>query len=297
MCNRGDTMHTLSKNIILKLTLGTLIMVILVMSGCVTQSPPPRQQRAPAEAFAGTHLANSAPLVLMSTEQATALALQVAEGKVTEIEQKQENNTLVYIVEVEESPTSETEVTIDAATGAILKVEREDELGKKELELIRPNISAEQAKGLALQQVKGEVTDVEASKINGRYVYEVEVQTNGEETDVLIDMLTGAILGVERETQDENDDEDDASAPEFEEPKQKRKAGSTTHSDQLERKDGSPVTEEQAKQIALDHVSGGRVTDFEDKGDTYEVEIRKGSDEIDVLVSKETGEVMGVERD
>jgi len=44
-------------------------------------------------------------------------------------------------------------------------------------------------------------------------------------------------------------------------------------------------------------VGGGRVTDFEDKGDAYEVEIRKGSDEMDVLVSKETGEVLGVERD
>jgi|SRR3954468_24780286 uncharacterized membrane protein YkoI len=61
-------------------------------------------------------------------------------------------------------------------------------------------ISEEQAKQAALKAVPGEVTDATVEKKRGRMVYVIEVvaQKDGAETDVLVDMNSGTVLGVER---------------------------------------------------------------------------------------------------
>jgi uncharacterized membrane protein YkoI len=60
-------------------------------------------------------------------------------------------------------------------------------------------ISEEQAKQAALKAVPGEVTDATVEKKRGKMVYVIEVvaQKDGVETDVLVDMDSGIVLGVE----------------------------------------------------------------------------------------------------
>lgn len=60
-------------------------------------------------------------------------------------------------------------------------------------------ISQEQATQAALQALPGKVTDVTIEKKRGKNVYVIEVvaDKDGEETDVLVDMDSGVVLGME----------------------------------------------------------------------------------------------------
>jgi|SRR4051794_12494287 uncharacterized membrane protein YkoI len=60
-------------------------------------------------------------------------------------------------------------------------------------------ISQQQATQAALQALPGKVTDVTIERKLGKNVYVIEIvaDKDGEETDVLVDMASGAVLGVE----------------------------------------------------------------------------------------------------
>jgi uncharacterized membrane protein YkoI len=60
-------------------------------------------------------------------------------------------------------------------------------------------ISQEQASQNALQALPGKVTDISIERKRGKSVYVVEIvaDKNGEETDVLVDMESGKVLGFE----------------------------------------------------------------------------------------------------
>jgi uncharacterized membrane protein YkoI len=60
-------------------------------------------------------------------------------------------------------------------------------------------VSQEQATQAALQKLPGKVTDVTIEKKRGKNVYVIEIiaDKDGEETDVLVDMHRGAVLGME----------------------------------------------------------------------------------------------------
>ena len=50
---------------------------------------------------------------------------------------------------------------------------------------------------IAQNIVQGEVTDVEIEKKYGKTAYIVEIDADGTETDVIIDIETGEVLGIE----------------------------------------------------------------------------------------------------
>ena len=60
-------------------------------------------------------------------------------------------------------------------------------------------ISREQATQAALTALPGEVTDVTIERKHGKMVYVIEIvaKKNGAETDVLVDMDSGKVLGME----------------------------------------------------------------------------------------------------
>ena len=60
-------------------------------------------------------------------------------------------------------------------------------------------ITREQATQAALQALPGKVTDVTVEKKHGKNVYVIEIvaEKDGAETDVLVDMASGAVLGME----------------------------------------------------------------------------------------------------
>ena len=210
----------------------------------------------------------------ISEQQAVSIASSMFAGPISDVELEKLNGVLVYAVEIEEG-SSEIDVKIDANSGQVLKIEREDELGVSELEVINARLTEQQAMQVALIAVPGTVTELEAEKVNGRYVYEVEINSNGEEFDVSVDVVTGEVVSIEQEIEEQYE-EDLSSTP-------------------------SAITESQAKQIALEEMGGGRVTDIERDRENgkmvYEVEIQYGGKEYDVLVEIETGRIAGIEND
>lgn len=66
------------------------------------------------------------------------------------------------------------------------------------VEELKKDITEEEAIAIALKEVKGEVTDVSIEKKFGKAAYVVEIDAdNGPETDVIIDIETGEVLGIE----------------------------------------------------------------------------------------------------
>jgi uncharacterized membrane protein YkoI len=65
---------------------------------------------------------------------------------------------------------------------------------------VSPKISQEQATQAALKALPGKVTDVTVEKKRGKNVYVIEIvaDKDGAETDVLVDMDSGAVLGMEQ---------------------------------------------------------------------------------------------------
>jgi len=61
-------------------------------------------------------------------------------------------------------------------------------------------VSEEQAKQAALEKIPGEVTDATIEKKLGKMVWVIEIvaQNGGAEIDVLVDLVSGKVLGVER---------------------------------------------------------------------------------------------------
>jgi uncharacterized membrane protein YkoI len=64
----------------------------------------------------------------------------------------------------------------------------------------KAKISKEQASQNALQAMPGKVSDVSIERKLGKNVYVVEIiaEKDGEELDVLVDMDSGKVLGIER---------------------------------------------------------------------------------------------------
>ena len=84
--------------------------------------------------------------------------------------------------------------------GLALADEGQDEPVAGSAAIYHANISEQQAEQAALKAVPGEVTDATVEKRRGKMMYVIEVvaQRDGVETDVLVDMDSGTVLGVER---------------------------------------------------------------------------------------------------
>lgn len=64
--------------------------------------------------------------------------------------------------------------------------------------ILESEITEERAKEIALNEVPGEVTDIDLEKKSGEIRYVVEIMSEeGIETDVIIDIKTGEVLGIE----------------------------------------------------------------------------------------------------
>lgn len=65
------------------------------------------------------------------------------------------------------------------------------------LEELKTEITEQQAIAIAQNRVSGKVTDVGIEKKFGKAAYVVEIDADGVETDVIIDIETGSVLGIE----------------------------------------------------------------------------------------------------
>ena len=70
-------------------------------------------------------------------------------------------------------------------------------------------VSESEAKRIAAAETGGKATDTDTDTFEGKTVWEIEIQKDGKEADVLVDMETGAVLAVEWEEDDDTDDSDE----------------------------------------------------------------------------------------
>ena len=83
----------------------------------------------------------------------------------------------------------------------------EDDLTAREIASLKTEITEKEAIQIALSKVNGEVTDVEFEKKMGHEVYSVEIDDNGDEVDVYVDIKTGEVVGTERDSEETEDDD------------------------------------------------------------------------------------------
>ena len=264
-----------AKNVLLG---GSIILAIILGGSLIVMATLMKYGGSSDDAITGLA---TAPFI--TAAQAGSIASGAVKGTVEEIELEKENGNAFYSVEIINGK-GEHDIKVDAYTGKILKIEVENDVGRKELEVVNPKISEEQAKKIALNAVNGKVTDMEAKKVNGVYVYEVEIQSNGEETDVLVNMMTGKIESVESETADNEDDE-------------KEEDAETEEEDESEDVPITGTALDKASAAALKHIGEGRVTDTEigDEEGYYEIEITLDNGrEVDVHLD-ENFKVLGAE--
>ena len=303
-------------NIILKIILGILMILVLSLGVFFVTGVVSENDKISADT-------NTVKTAIISEEQAKQIASSVATGTMGEVELETVDNKQIYSVEfnaLKDGNEMEYDVHIDAETGEVLKIEREDELTKEELTLVKVKVTEEQAKQIALSTVKGEVTEVEIEKVDGNYVYEVEISQENTETDVRVDVNTGQILSIESGLKDQDDEDDynekDGSEDQDDDenynndktedytstasssikPKSTLQSTTNTANTDAGTTINAPITREQAEQIALTEV-GGKVTDFEKKGNAWEIELKVDKQEVDVLVDLTTGKILNIEYD
>ncbi len=96
------------------------------------------------------------------------------------------------------------EIDIDALTGKVLEVDQ-NILGKNDLKIevnelqnVSTNISLVDAKQIALDKVRGTITEADLDYFNNRIVYNFEISTaNHREAGVIIDANNGQVLKIE----------------------------------------------------------------------------------------------------
>lgn len=71
------------------------------------------------------------------------------------------------------------------------------------------DITQDEAKKIALQEVSGEVVETEIEKEDNTIVYEFEIKTDTGVKEVEIDGMTGKVLEVENEDDEDDDDENE----------------------------------------------------------------------------------------
>ncbi|WP_110113457.1 PepSY domain-containing protein [Bacillus sp. CGMCC 1.16541] len=134
----------------------------------------------------------------ISVEQAKASALKAVPGTVKEVELDKKDGRLVYEVEVKHNG-DDKDVYVDAYTGKVLNQFNDDNDDNKQVENQTQSsfITKEQAKQIALKQVKGTVEEVELDDEDGQNVYEVEIETNDDDVTVYVSAENGEVITID----------------------------------------------------------------------------------------------------
>jgi len=137
---------------------------------------------------------------LLSMEKAQEIALSEQDGHIDSIELESDEGYVYYEVETENGDT-EYDIYIEASTGEVLKVDRDDH-DDDDYEVsgaLENSISAEKAMQIAVEKVGGKVIEMELDEDDNRYEYEIEIKTNDGEVEMTIDAVTGKILEIEKD--------------------------------------------------------------------------------------------------
>lgn len=147
---------------------------------------------------------------MLSFEEASAKALTVANGTITDIELDRDSRTPHYEIDIYHEGY-EYDVKVDAATGDVLEEKREkedrDDKDDNQQAASEEYISSDEAVKAAQAVAEGTVKEVEFDKEDGTAHYEVKIENGRTEHEVYVNALDGQIL--KQEQDDDDDDKDD----------------------------------------------------------------------------------------
>ncbi|WP_408009285.1 PepSY domain-containing protein [Pseudalkalibacillus sp. A8] len=145
---------------------------------------------------------------MISVSEAEKIALKEVKGNVDEMEIEEEHGKQVYKVDIDVEGEEDHDVHIDAYTGEVLVVAKDDDDdfddNRNEVKVADDLISKEEAVAIALKQADGKVTKIELDEDDDKYVYEIEIKmSENREADIEISATDGKVL----ETDIDHDDD------------------------------------------------------------------------------------------
>lgn len=202
----------------------------------------------------------------ISMTQAKNKALEEVTGEVVMAKENLEASPATYDFKIK-TTDKQYFIRVDAADGTILKRQEEVTLPGGE---VPSKISSEEANQIAIDKVGGgTVVKNQIEDSDGRLEYDIKVVDKDSTYNLEIDASTGNITFYQEEKQYGNQG------------------------------DRNTISSEQAKQIALDKVGGGVVTEnkleYDDKIERYEIEIYYNNIEYEIEVDASTGQVIKYE--
>lgn len=151
--------------------------------------------------------------VLIGLDAAVAAATAEVGGTLVEVELEREGGRTHYEVELRGADGVLREVQVDAVTGAVLRVEEDDDAdGDDDRDEDRDDdgdderawdgVSGTITSDAAVEAARaaaggGTLVEVERDEEDGRPVWEVELRTDGGVIEVAVDAVSGAVLEVE----------------------------------------------------------------------------------------------------
>lgn len=149
----------------------------------------------------------------ITIEQAKTAALKEVKGYVDDIDLEREHGKVYYEVEIEQD-NGEVDVHIDALTGKVLSVlnkdTKDDDDDRDDLNssitTSEVKITSDQASAIAAKNVSGgKVIKVELDEDDNRYIYEVDLRTSKGIAEVDIDAVTGKVLSIDQDFDDQDE--------------------------------------------------------------------------------------------
>lgn len=138
----------------------------------------------------------------ISYEKAKEIVLKEKKGSISEMELEQEAVGWVYEAEVK-SKGKEYDYKINADTGEVTKMHEDDSNDDGKVNQNQVKVTMEEAKKIALKEVKGEVNEAELENDDGQAVYKFEIRTeDGREAEVEISAESGETVKTEWEDAD-----------------------------------------------------------------------------------------------
>ncbi|WP_422123696.1 PepSY domain-containing protein [Planococcus sp. X10-3] len=215
----------MKKKIVIATAAGVLAVSGLVLANTDSiGGPSPSAPNATEANTAPATNDNPAPDELIGFERASAIALAIADGTVTDIELSEDDGRQEYEVEIHDAEY-EYDFDIDAFTGEVLEQDRErhDDDDDREAAAIKKGnddkqepkqqtatddlISVEEATRIALDKTNGGVVEeMELESDDGFRYYDFEIENGKTEFELEINAVDGTVLKFE---QDDDDDDDD----------------------------------------------------------------------------------------
>ncbi|RYM06901.1 hypothetical protein EWH99_01515 [Sporolactobacillus sp. THM7-7] len=140
---------------------------------------------------------------MLTVKQAEEIAAEETGGTVKQISRITEKGTIFYTVQAETNKGL-VSLKIDGRNGTIIENKRTAARGDSGPNTI---IAEEKAKKIALDQIKGDVTDIELDENEDQYEYQVTIKAGSDTAYVYVNAYSGKTY-VSWESEDEEDEDE-----------------------------------------------------------------------------------------